>query len=45
MTVTLFKAGLDLVMSHEGAERDAYIAELKTVMYRYLKPLVEDTAG
>ncbi|MGW7046010.1 TetR family transcriptional regulator [Streptomyces avermitilis] len=44
MTVTLFKAGLDLVMSHEGAERDAYIAELKTVMYRYLKPLIEDIA-
>ncbi|MFG2380380.1 TetR family transcriptional regulator [Streptomyces avermitilis] len=45
MTVALFKAGLDLVMSHQGAERDAYIAELKTVMYRYLKPLIEDTAG
>jgi AcrR family transcriptional regulator len=40
MTVHLFKAGLTLVMSHEGAERDAYIAELKTVMHRYLEPLL-----
>ncbi|MGW1812928.1 TetR family transcriptional regulator [Streptomyces sp. NPDC002125] len=43
MSFVLFKAGLDLIMSHEGAERDAYIAELKTVMYRYLHPLVHDT--
>ncbi|MCX5412506.1 TetR/AcrR family transcriptional regulator [Streptomyces sp. NBC_00059] len=43
MSFVLFKAGLDLIMSHEGAERDAYIAELKTVMYRYLHPLVCDT--
>jgi hypothetical protein len=28
-------------MSHEGAERDAYVAELKTVMQRYLEPLLE----
>ncbi|WP_371549029.1 MULTISPECIES: TetR family transcriptional regulator [unclassified Streptomyces] len=42
MVLALFKAGLTLILSHEGAERDAYIAELKAVMYRYLKPLVED---
>jgi AcrR family transcriptional regulator len=42
MAVALFKVGLDLVMSHEGAEREAYTAELKTVMYRYLKPLIDD---
>jgi AcrR family transcriptional regulator len=41
MTLHLFKAGLTLVMSHEGAERDAYVAELKTVMQRYLEPLLE----
>jgi AcrR family transcriptional regulator len=41
MAVHLFKAGLTLVMSHEGAERDAYIAELKTVMHRYLEPLLD----
>ncbi|MFJ8883853.1 TetR family transcriptional regulator [Streptomyces sp. NPDC102402] len=43
MSFVLFKAGLDLVMAHEGAEREAYIRELKTVMYRYLEPLVCDT--
>ena len=45
MVATLFKGGLDLIMSHEGAERDAYIAELKTVMYRYLQPLLDEPAG
>ena len=38
MSFVLFKAGLDLVMAHEGAEREAYIEELKTVMRRYLEP-------
>ncbi len=42
MVLALFMAGLDLIMTREGAEREAYIAELKTVMYRYLKPLLED---
>lgn len=42
MSFVLFKAGLDLVMSHEGSEREAYIRELKTVMYRYLEPLACD---
>jgi hypothetical protein len=41
MTLHLFKAGLTLIMSHEGAERAAYVAELKTVMHRYLEPLLE----
>ncbi|WP_406395148.1 TetR family transcriptional regulator [Streptomyces sp. NBC_00887] len=46
MSFILFKAGLDLIMSHEGDEREAYIRELKTVMYRYLDPLVcEGPAG
>ena len=40
MTFALFKAGLDLVLAHEDAERDAYIAELKRVMFRYLDPVV-----
>ncbi|MFC9119737.1 TetR family transcriptional regulator [Streptomyces sp. NPDC057067] len=43
MAFVLFKAGLDLVMEHEGEEREAYIRELKSVMYRYLEPLVCDT--
>jgi AcrR family transcriptional regulator len=42
MALALFKAGLDLIMSHEGVEREAYIAELKSVMYRYLEPLLGD---
>lgn len=42
MSFVLFQAGLDLVMSHEGAERDAYVTELKAVMYRYLEPLACD---
>ncbi|EWS91719.1 TetR/AcrR family transcriptional regulator [Streptomyces filamentosus] len=40
----VFKAGLDLVMASEGEERAAYIQELKTVMFRYLDPLVGDDA-
>ncbi|MFJ2433983.1 TetR family transcriptional regulator [Streptomyces anulatus] len=42
MTFMLFKAGLDLIMAHEGEERAAYIQELKTIMFRYLDPLVGD---
>ncbi|MFB8115644.1 TetR family transcriptional regulator [Streptomyces sp. NPDC055962] len=43
MSFVLFKAGLDLVMEHEGDERDAYVKELKDVMHRYLEPLVCNT--
>ncbi|MCB5169282.1 TetR family transcriptional regulator [Streptomyces bambusae] len=39
----VFKAGLDLILAHEGAERDAYAAELKTVLLRYLEPMVTTT--
>ncbi|WP_405799188.1 TetR/AcrR family transcriptional regulator [Streptomyces sp. NBC_01506] len=38
----LFKGGMDLILSHEGEERDAYIGELKSAMFRYLCPLVGD---
>ncbi|MFI1400675.1 TetR/AcrR family transcriptional regulator [Streptomyces sp. NPDC020681] len=38
MTFTIFKAGLDLVLSHEGEERQAYVTEIKKVMFRYLDP-------
>ncbi|WP_432025101.1 TetR family transcriptional regulator [Streptomyces parvus] len=44
MAFMVFKAGLDLVMASEGEERAAYIQELKTVMFRYLDPLVGDDA-
>ncbi|WKX70411.1 TetR/AcrR family transcriptional regulator [Streptomyces sp. XD-27] len=40
MTFALFKAGLELVLSHEGAERQAYITELKASLYRYLAPVI-----
>ncbi|CAM5697626.1 TetR family transcriptional regulator OS=Streptomyces microflavus OX=1919 GN=Smic_25350 PE=4 SV=1 [Streptomyces microflavus] len=42
MAFMAFKAGLDLIMAHEGEERDAYIRELKTIMFRYLDPLLGD---
>ncbi|MEV0776798.1 TetR/AcrR family transcriptional regulator [Streptomyces sp. NPDC050428] len=38
----LFKGGLDLILSHEGEEREAYIGELKNALFRYLNPLVGD---
>ncbi|MFI6286474.1 TetR family transcriptional regulator [Streptomyces sp. NPDC051018] len=40
--MAIFKAGLDLALSHEGAERDAYAAEIKNVMFRYLEPIFPD---
>ncbi|MFB7130211.1 TetR family transcriptional regulator [Streptomyces sp. NPDC056237] len=43
MIFILFKGGLDLIMAHEGEERDAYTRELKTALLRYLEPLVCDT--
>ncbi|MEV0633438.1 TetR/AcrR family transcriptional regulator [Streptomyces sp. NPDC050619] len=36
----LYKAGLELILAHEGAEREAYTQELKNVLFRYLEPLV-----
>ncbi|WP_149827511.1 TetR family transcriptional regulator [Streptomyces tailanensis] len=40
--VAMYKAGLELVLASEGAERDAYVQELKKVLLRYLQPLVGD---
>ncbi|WP_328839116.1 TetR/AcrR family transcriptional regulator [Streptomyces europaeiscabiei] len=40
--VAMYKAGLELVLGREGAERDAYVQELKNVLLRYLEPLVCD---
>ncbi|MEU9015275.1 TetR/AcrR family transcriptional regulator [Streptomyces sp. NPDC048479] len=40
MIFAIFKAGLDLVLAHEGEERRAYIEEIKKVMFRYLAPIV-----
>ncbi|MET7618123.1 TetR family transcriptional regulator [Streptomyces sp. NPDC005408] len=40
MIFAVFKAGLDLALAHEGEERQAYIDEIKKVMFRYLAPVV-----
>jgi hypothetical protein len=45
MCLGLYKAGLELVLAHEGAERDAYVEEVKNALIRYLDPLVGDRLG
>ncbi|MFF3649661.1 TetR family transcriptional regulator [Streptomyces sp. NPDC002181] len=40
MVLGVFKAALDLILASEGAERAAYVAELKTVLLRYLEPML-----
>jgi AcrR family transcriptional regulator len=45
MSLGLYKAGLELVLAHEGAERDAYVQELKNALIRYLAPLVGERLG
>lgn len=37
----IYKAGLELILAHEGAERAAYIRELKNVLFRYVEPLTD----
>lgn len=45
MIFNIFKSGLDVIMAHEGDEREAYIREVKTVLHRYLEPMLPgDTA-
>ncbi|WP_374704574.1 hypothetical protein [Streptomyces sp. NL15-2K] len=39
MCLGLYKAGLELVLAREGAEREAYVQELKNALTRYLEPL------
>ncbi|MFI9805901.1 TetR/AcrR family transcriptional regulator [Streptomyces sp. NPDC052301] len=41
----IYKAGLELVLAHQGAERAAYVQEIKDVLIRYLDPLVGDRCG
>ncbi|MFJ3924776.1 TetR/AcrR family transcriptional regulator [Streptomyces sp. NPDC090022] len=38
MILGIFKSSLDLILASEGAERDAYAAELKTVLRLYMEP-------
>ncbi|WP_405492701.1 TetR/AcrR family transcriptional regulator [Streptomyces sp. NBC_00096] len=40
MVLCIFKASLELILASEGAERAAYVAELKAVLLRYLEPLI-----
>ncbi|MFE9627785.1 TetR family transcriptional regulator [Streptomyces sp. NPDC006527] len=42
MCLGIYKAGLELILAHEDAERDAYARELKDALIRYLDPLVGD---
>ncbi|MBC7269331.1 MAG: TetR/AcrR family transcriptional regulator [Streptomyces sp.] len=39
VSLGVYKAGLELVLAHEGAERDAYVQEIKDVLIRYLEPM------
>ncbi|MFE3636764.1 TetR family transcriptional regulator [Streptomyces sp. NPDC059168] len=41
----IYKAGLELALANEGAERAAYIQEVKNVLVRYLEPLVGERLG
>ncbi|MGW6706984.1 TetR family transcriptional regulator [Streptomyces sp. NPDC054956] len=40
MVLGIVKASLELILASEGAERAAYVAELKAVLLRYLDPLI-----
>lgn len=44
MCVGIYMAGLELILAHEGDEREAYVQELKDVLLRYLRPLAEGVA-
>ncbi|WP_053665695.1 TetR/AcrR family transcriptional regulator [Streptomyces sp. MMG1121] len=41
----IYKSGLELVLASEGAERTAYVQEVKDVLVRYLDPLTGDRPG
>lgn len=43
--LSVYKAALELVLGHEGAEREAYVRELKDLLVRYLTPLTAPRAG
>jgi len=40
MALAMFKAGLDLIAQHEEDQRDAYVRELQSMLYRYLAPYI-----
>jgi AcrR family transcriptional regulator len=41
----IYKAGLELALGHEDADREAYVQEIKDVLTRYLEPLVGNRLG
>ncbi|MEU1800687.1 TetR/AcrR family transcriptional regulator [Streptomyces sp. NPDC019937] len=45
MAFALFKAGLELILSHEGEEQAAYISEMKACLYGYLAPAIGTEAA
>ncbi|MET9691174.1 TetR/AcrR family transcriptional regulator [Streptomyces sp. NPDC006514] len=45
MILGIFKSSLDLILAHEGDERAAYTAELKTVLLRYLEPMITEPSA
>ncbi|MFE9564303.1 TetR/AcrR family transcriptional regulator [Streptomyces sp. NPDC006487] len=40
MVLGIVQTSLELILASEGAERAAYVAELKTVLFRYLDPMI-----
>ncbi|MCX4778495.1 TetR/AcrR family transcriptional regulator [Streptomyces sp. NBC_01264] len=40
MVLAIVQTSLELILASEGAERAAYVAELKTVLFRYLDPMI-----
>ncbi|MCL2731912.1 MAG: TetR/AcrR family transcriptional regulator [Actinomycetia bacterium] len=40
VSFTMFKAGLDLAVQQQADGREPYVRELKSMLYRYLAPLV-----
>lgn len=40
MVLAIVQSSIELILASEGPERAAYVAELKTVLFRYLDPLI-----
>ncbi|MFD6886100.1 TetR/AcrR family transcriptional regulator [Streptomyces sp. NPDC059957] len=40
MVLGIVQTSLELILASEGAERAAYVAQLKTVLFRYLDPMI-----
>lgn len=40
MVLGIVQSSLELILASEGAERAAYVTQLKTVLFRYLAPMI-----